>query len=155
MGQGTGEVWTWPRPSSARRAGRAGWSSSTSQGEAHVPVAPAQGAMLLSVLLHMYCCCRALHSNFEPQTGSPIVMLQRAASAAERVFEILDAQPDVDDKKNAIELPTIQGDIKFDNVVFSYDEEKNALNGVSFAVKAGQMIGLSGPSEQGRLPLST
>jgi ATP-binding cassette subfamily B protein len=80
-------------------------------------------------------------------------MLQRAASAAERVFEILDAQPDVDDKKDAIDLPPIQGDIKFDNVVFSYDKEKNALDGISFRAEAGQMIGLSGPSGAGKTTL--
>jgi ATP-binding cassette, subfamily B, bacterial len=76
--------------------------------------------------------------------------LQMAASAAERVFEILDAQPEIDDKKDAIELPPIQGNIKFENVVFSYDGEKNALDGVSFEVKAGQMVGLSGPSGAGK-----
>ncbi len=80
-------------------------------------------------------------------------MLQRSAAAAERIFEILDSQPEVDDKKDAVELPTIQGDIEFDNVVFSYDDENNALDGISFQVKAGQMIGLSGPSGAGKTTL--
>lgn len=77
-------------------------------------------------------------------------MLQRSAAAAERVFEIVDAEPDVYDKEDAIELPPIQGDIKFDNVFFSYDGEKNALDGINFEVKAGQMVGLSGPSGAGK-----
>ena len=65
----------------------------------------------------------------------------------------MDAQPEVDNKKDAIELPTIKGDIEFKNVVFSYDDENNALDGVSFHAKAGQMIGLSGPSGAGKTTL--
>jgi ATP-binding cassette subfamily B protein len=80
-------------------------------------------------------------------------MLQRAAAAAERVFEIVDAEPDVYDKEDAIDLPEVRGDIKFDNVVFSYDGEKNALDGISFEAEAGQMIGLSGPSGAGKTTL--
>ena len=51
-------------------------------------------------------------------------MLQRSAAAAERVFEIMDAQPEVDDKKDAIELPTIKGDIEFKNVVFIFAKDR-------------------------------
>lgn len=80
-------------------------------------------------------------------------MLQSAAAAAERVFEILDAQPEIDDKKDAIDLPTINGDIKFNDVYFSYDGEQEALSGVSFEIKAGQMVGLSGPSGAGKTTL--
>jgi len=77
-------------------------------------------------------------------------MIQRSSAAAERVFEIMDADPDVFDKDDAIELGEIKGDIEFNNVVFSYDGEHNALNGVSFKIKAGQMVGLSGPSGAGK-----
>lgn len=79
--------------------------------------------------------------------------LQMAASAAERVFEILDAQPEIEDKKNAVELPPIRGNIKFEDVVFTYDGDKRALDGVTFEAKAGQMIGLSGPSGAGKTTL--
>jgi len=79
--------------------------------------------------------------------------LQMAASAAERVFEILDAQPEIDDKKTAVELPPISGDIKFENVAFTYDGDKKALDRVTFEAKAGQMIGLSGPSGAGKTTL--
>ncbi len=74
----------------------------------------------------------------------------RAATSADRVFEVIDTPPSVADRKDAISLENIKGDVEFKNVYFSYDTEKNAVNGVSFRAKAGEMIGLVGHSGAGK-----
>ena len=77
----------------------------------------------------------------------------RAGTSAERVFEIMDTPPSIADKNDAVALRNIRGAVEFRDVYFSYDGEKNALNGVNFTVEPGEMIGLVGHSGAGKSTL--
>ena len=75
-------------------------------------------------------------------------------SAAERIFDILDTEPDIVDETNAIELPEVVGAVEFSHVSFTYDEgteaETKVLEDVSFSVKPGETIALVGPTGAGK-----
>lgn len=71
-------------------------------------------------------------------------------SGAERIFEVMDAQPDIADSSEVIPLPEIQGAIDFENVSFSYDETSPVLNNISFHVNPGETIALVGPTGAGK-----
>ncbi len=75
-------------------------------------------------------------------------------SAAERIFDILDTEPDIVDETNAVELPEVEGAVEFQNVSFTYDEgteaETKVLEDVSFSVKPGETIALVGPTGAGK-----
>lgn len=75
-------------------------------------------------------------------------------SAAERVFDILDTEPEIKDAPDAGELPEITGRVTFDDVSFTYDEgtenETKVLDRVSFTVQPGETIALVGPTGAGK-----
>lgn len=73
-------------------------------------------------------------------------------SAAERVFDILDTEPDIYDEPGASALPRIQGRVEFDHVSFAYSDEPDimVLKDVSFQVKQGETIALVGPTGAGK-----
>ncbi len=76
--------------------------------------------------------------------------MQQAIASAERVFSLLDAEPDVFDKPNAVAQDTLRGDIVFDHVDFIYEGEKSVLKDFNLHVKAGETIALVGPTGAGK-----
>lgn len=73
-------------------------------------------------------------------------------SAAERVFDILDTEPEIMDKEGVHELPDIQGRVVFDKVSFAYldEKDKKVLDNVSFEIEPGETIALVGPTGAGK-----
>lgn len=75
-------------------------------------------------------------------------------SAAERIFDIMDTKPDIASENDAMELPPIKGEVKFEDVSFIYDKgtlaETRVLENVSFTIKPGETIALVGPTGAGK-----
>ncbi len=71
-------------------------------------------------------------------------------SGAERIFEIMDTAPDINDESDSKELPQIKGEVRFDHVTFAYDKDTQVLNDVSFRIKPGETIALVGPTGAGK-----
>jgi len=76
--------------------------------------------------------------------------IAQTAVGVERVRSILDADDMIPQKPDAQDPPPLRGDITFENVQFSYSNESAILKGVSFQIRAGQMIGIVGPTGSGK-----
>ena len=79
--------------------------------------------------------------------------LQRSLANADRVFEVMDHVPDIQDKLGAKELKQIQGEVSFDHLGFEYKPGEPVLKDLNFTAKPGQMIALVGPSGSGKTTL--
>lgn len=76
--------------------------------------------------------------------------VQMGLAAASRLYALLDEAPKLVDKPNAVALENVKGEIKFENVEFSYIDDKKALNNVSFKALAGKTTALVGHSGGGK-----
>jgi ATP-binding cassette, subfamily B, heavy metal transporter len=80
--------------------------------------------------------------------------IKQALTDIEAMFDLLDQNPEIEDQPNATPLRVSGGSIRFDNVHFAYDPERQILKGVSFTVPAGQTYAVVGPSGAGKSTLS-
>jgi subfamily B ATP-binding cassette protein MsbA len=79
--------------------------------------------------------------------------IKEAQGAMQRVFEILDTQPEIRDRPDAIDMPPIRGHVRVDRVGFAYDPRQPVLCEVSFEVRPGEMVAFVGPTGAGKTTL--
>ncbi len=93
---------------------------------------------------------------YAPVTGLANLLesMQQSLAGAERVVAVLDAPCEIVDKKNAVSLKDVKGEIEFKNVSFSYEEGIPVLDNVSFDCKPGKMLALVGPTGVGKTTLT-
>ena len=89
-------------------------------------------------------------SNPVKRLGNVYGSIQRAVAAAERVFDVLDTSPEIQDAPGAIELPSVKGRVTFENVTFEYRAGEPALRNMSIDIPPGQVLAIVGPSGAGK-----
>jgi ATP-binding cassette subfamily B protein/subfamily B ATP-binding cassette protein MsbA len=108
----------------------------------HARMLPGELVLVTSYLTNMYKPIRnlaKLSTNFS-----------KAMASAERLSEVLDLEPDIQDRPDAIEAADLKGEIVFHNVSFDYGDGKDVLRQISFAVSPGQRLALVGGSGAGK-----
>ncbi len=92
---------------------------------------------------------------FQPiqQLAQLYAQLQSAIAGSERIFELVDTEPELTDAPDAGELATIVGQVTFEGVSFHYKPEEPVLRDVSLVAQAGQTVALLGPTGAGKTTL--
>ncbi|OXS70697.1 multidrug ABC transporter ATP-binding protein [Lysinibacillus sp. KCTC 33748] len=82
---------------------------------------------------------------------SSSTMLTQSIASMDRMFELIDEPYEIKNKANALELPRVKGEVRFDNVNFQYEEEgSQILNNINFTIKPGETVAFVGMSGGGK-----
>jgi ATP-binding cassette subfamily B protein len=84
------------------------------------------------------------------QLGMILMMGQRASASAQRIYEVLDEQPDVVDRPGAVDLVDCRGDVHFDDVTFQYANGTRVLDGFDLHLRPGETVALVGRTGSGK-----
>lgn len=87
------------------------------------------------------------------QTSRLYTAVNTAAGASERIFELLEETPEIENNPNAQILKSVDGKVVVEDLWFSYEGEKDVLKGISFKAEAGKTVALVGPSGAGKTTL--
>jgi ATP-binding cassette subfamily B protein len=82
-------------------------------------------------------------------------MVQRAMAGGERIFQVLDTEPRIKDRPDAIDLDTVEGRVDFDNVWFHYVEGVPILKGIDLHVEPGETIAFVGHTGAGKTTITS
>lgn len=110
------------------------------------------GTLTPGELLVVLAYVASLYKPLETITNT-VSSLQERFIALEMAFELLDTVPRVRDRPGAVKLPRARGEIVFDDVAFAYDGRSHTLSGISFGARAGEVIGIVGPTGAGKSTL--
>jgi ATP-binding cassette subfamily B multidrug efflux pump len=84
------------------------------------------------------------------QTANIANVLQSTAAAAERVFEFLSEKEEITDVQNPVELTSVKGEVRFDQVMFGYSPDKMIIKGFTARILPGQKVAIVGPTGAGK-----
>lgn len=85
--------------------------------------------------------------------GFVILLTTQAISSAERVFEIIDSENEIENKDNPLTFDDMQGIVEFENVTFAYDEGQTVLRDVNIKAHPGEVVAVVGPTGAGKSSL--
>jgi subfamily B ATP-binding cassette protein MsbA len=98
----------------------------------------------------------ALIAAYEPVKSVTKInsTIQQGLAAATRVYAILDMEPEIQDKKDAIPLPLFSSQIECKDLNFSYDNENHVLSNINLTVPIGEALAIVGPSGGGKTTIT-
>jgi ATP-binding cassette subfamily B protein/subfamily B ATP-binding cassette protein MsbA len=111
-----------------------------------------QGRLTVGTMLVLIAYITAVYKPLETISYT-IGLLQERFVSLQMTFDLLDTEPDIQDSPHAVAIGKATGQVRFENVQFSYTDRVDTLKGITFEAEAGQVIGIVGPTGAGKSTL--